>query len=308
MSNEQRVVVTGATGLIGRALCSRLRERGYAVVVFSRDPQKARQALPDAAEYVAWDASASGPWATAVNGAYGVVNLAGASLFSKRWTEAYKRVLWDSRVIGTRGLVNAMRQASVKPQVLISGSGVDYYASTRGDEPLTEDAPPGDDFLAQLCAAWEREALTAEALGVRVVTVRTGIVLARDAGALPLMKLPFTFFAGGYILPGNQWLSWIHLADEVGIILKALEDAELRGPVNASAPHPQTNAEFMGMIGRVLGRPACAPVPGFALRAALGEFADALTTGQRVVPDKITRHGYQFQYPHSQQALRDLLG
>lgn len=306
MSEEKRVIVTGATGLIGKPLCTQLRERGYAVTIFSRSPDKAQRALPGMADYVAWQAEEHGPWERAIDGAHAVINLAGASLFGKRWTEQYKRVLWDSRIIGTRGLVNAMRAARTPPAVFISGSGVNYYGA-RDDTVLPEDAPHGDDFLAKLCVAWEQEAFQAEPLGVRVAIMRSAVVLARGGGALPLMKLPFMFFAGGYILPGTQWFSWIHLDDEIGIILKALADAQVRGPVNAAAPNPQTNADFMRTLGRVLGRPAWAPVPGFALRLALGEFAYALITGQRVIPEKIVQHGYQFKFPTSEQALRDVL-
>jgi uncharacterized protein (TIGR01777 family) len=307
MSDQKRVVVTGATGLIGRPLCAHLCERGYAVTIFSRSTDKARQTLPGMADYVAWQAEEHGAWERAIDGAHAVINLAGASLFSKRWTEKYKRVLWDSRVVGTRGLVNAMRAASARPAVFISGSAVGYYGA-RDDTVLPEEAAPGNDFLAKLCVAWEQEAFKAKQLGVRVATIRTGIVLDADEGALPLMKLPFTFFAGGYILPGTQWFPWIHIADEVGIILKTLDDADVRGPVNASAPHPQTNADFMRTLGRVMGRPAWVPVPGFALRLALGAFADSLTTGPRAIPEKITEHGYTFTYPTSEAALRDLVG
>ena len=306
MSEEKRVIVTGATGLIGKPLCAQLRERGYAVTIFSRDPERARQTLPGMADYVAWKSEEHGPWVSKIDGAHAVINLAGASLFARRWTEKYKRVVWDSRVVGTRGLVNAMRAASTKPSVFISGSGVNYYGA-RDDTVLPEEAAPGDDFLAKLCIAWEQEAFKAGQPGIRVATLRTAVVLARNGGALPLMKLPFMFFAGGFILPGTQWFSWIHLEDELGIILKVLEDEQVCGPVNASAPNPQTNAEFMRTLGRVMSRPTWVPVPGFALRLALGEFAYTLTTGQRVIPEKMREHSYQFTFPTSAQALRDLL-
>ncbi len=306
MSEEKRVVVTGATGLIGKPLCQKLRERGYAVTVFSRSPDRARQTVPGMADYVAWNAEEHGAWESAIDGAHAVINLAGASLFSKRWTEAYKRVLWDSRVVGTRGLVNAMRAATAKPAVFISGSAVGYYG-TRDDTVLPEEAAPGDDFEAKLCVAWEQEAWKAEPLDIRVATMRSAVVLDPKEGALPLMKLPFMFFAGGYILPGTQWFSWIHVEDEIGIIIKTLEDEQISGPVNAVAPQTQTNAEFMRTIGRVMSRPTWAPVPGFALRIALGEFADSLTTGQRAIPEKMQAHGYEFRFPTSEQALRDLL-
>lgn len=307
MADLKRVVVTGATGLIGKALCRRLQTAGYAVVVFSRDPAAARAKAPGAAEYVAWDAAGSGSWAAALDGAHAVVNLAGASIAGRRWTEGYKRQLRDSRVVGTRGLVNAMREAATKPRVLINGSAVGYYGF-RDDTALDEGAAPGDDFLARLCREWEAEALAAEALGVRTVVVRSGVVLDRDEGPLPLLALPFRLFAGGPVLPGSQWVSWIHLADEVGILMLALENEGMRGPLNATAPRPQTNRAFSRTLGRVLGRPSWAPVPVFALRLALGEFGGTLSEGQRVIPKKAQEAGYEFLYPSSEAALEQIFG
>ena len=331
MPDEKRVIVTGATGLIGRRLCRQLIERGYQVVVFSRSPMRAREAVPGAAAYVAWQPAEDGAWATAIDGAYGVIHLAGASLFSRRWSAAYKREIYDSRVIGTRGLVSAMARAATKPQVFVSASAVGYYGP-HGDTILDESAPPGNDFLAQVCRAWEQEALRADHLGIRTAIVRSGVVLSRadgawalpidlrgaslsrpgivletDAGALPLLVLPFRFFVGGPILPGTQWFSWIHIDDEVGILVLALEDERARGPINATAPEPQPNRAFAQTIGRVLGRPAWMPIPGFVLRLMLGEMADMITTGQRVIPRKAQALGNQFKYPTSEQALRQLL-
>jgi uncharacterized protein len=306
MSNPKRIVVTGATGLIGKALCKRLLEQGYAVLVFARDVGKARAAVPGAAEYVAWQPEESGAWAAAIDGAHAVVNLAGPSLAGKRWNAEYKRYVRDTRVIGTRGLVSAMVNATVKPLAFVSSSAVGYYGF-RDDTPLDEGASPGSDFLAQLCQAWEQEALKAMAQGIRTVIVRTGIVLDGKEGALPQLMLPFKLFAGGPILPGTQWMSWIHLADEVGIIMLALEDERARGPINATAPTPQRNRDFSKALGAAMGRPALMPVPGFALQIMVGEFAESLTTGQRVLPKKAEELGYQFKYPEVGQALRDII-
>lgn len=307
MADGKRVIVTGATGMIGKALCRRLMERGHQVVVFSRDPPAARRTLPGAADYVAWQPAESGPWAGAIDGAHGVIHLAGASIAGRRWNEEYKREIRDSRVIGTRGLVNAMALAATKPQVFVSGSAVGYYGF-RDDTPLDESATPGSDFLAQVCQAWEREALKAEALGIRTVVVRTGVVLDKDEGALAALLPPFRMFVGGPILPGTQWFSWVHLDDEVGILLLALEDEHVRGPINATAPAPETNRAFSATLGKVLGRPSLMPVPGFALRLLVGEFGETLTTGQRVIPKKAQELGYRFQYLTTEQALRQVLG
>jgi len=306
MADGRTVVVTGATGLIGRRLCRRLSEMGYRVVVFARNSEAARRAAPDAAEWVAWTAAETGPWAGAVDGAHAVVNLAGAPIIGKRWSDAYKREIRDSRVVATRGLVNAMRAAYRTPKVFVGGSAVGYYGA-RDDTPLDESAAPGRDFLARLCVDWEAEALKARDIGVRAAVIRTGIVLSDQGGALKTQLLPFRFFVGGPILPGTQWTSWIHLEDEVGIILLALENEQAEGPFNATAPNPQTNRDFSGAIGNVLGRPDLFPVPGFALKLALGEAAGTLVTGQRAIPKRASDLGYTFQFPTSELALRDLL-
>ena len=331
MLDNKRVVVTGATGQIGRALCKQLVAKGYQVVVFSRNPQQARRAVPNAADYVPWQPAESGDWASKVDGAHAVIHLAGASLFGKRWSAEYKREIIASREIGTRGLVNAISRAQAKPNVFISSSAVGYYGPS-GDTKIDESGPPGHDFLAQVCKVWEQEAEKAQALGVRTVILRTGVVigssegrppfpidlrraslsrpgviLKTEEGAFPLLMLPFRFFAGGPILPGTQWFSWVHLDDLVGILLLALEDERVRGPINATAPQPQTNRDFAKTLGRVMGRPAWIPVPGFAMKLLLGEMADMITTGQRVVPKRAEELGYRFKYPSSEQAVRQIL-
>ena len=331
MADNKRVVVAGATGTIGRGLCKELIAKGYQVVVFSRDQQKARRAVPGAAEYVTWQPAETGPWAGALDGAHAVINLAGASLFGQRWTQAYKREIIESRVIGTRGLVRAMAEAHQRPKVFIGSSAVGYYGPS-GDRKLDESAPAGNDFLArEVCVPWEREGQKAAELGVRTVIYRSGVVingegrmslpidlrgasLARpgvilktEEGAFPLLVMPFYFFAGGPILPGTQWLAWIHLADTVGLLMLALEDERVSGPLNATAPDTLTNRDFARAIGRVMGRPAWLPVPGFALKLLLGEMADMITTGQRVIPKKAEDLGYTFKFPTSEQAIKQIL-
>lgn len=333
MADSKRVVVTGATGLIGRKLSMQLAAKGYSVVVFSRNAAKARAKLPEAAEFVNWTPAEQGAWAGAIDGAYAVINLAGANNFAKRWNDAYKQEIYNSRIIGTRGLVNAMRAATDKPSVFISGSAIGYYGMPTDDRILDEQSPPGDDFLANVVKDWEREARNADELGIRTVLLRTGVVIGGDKpglplpitlrgaslsrpgvvldfenGALPLMALPFHLFAGGPIGSGRQWFSWVHIDDVVGVIIMALENERASGPINATAPEAQTNREFSNTLGRVLNRPSWMPVPGFALKLLLGDVADMLVRGQRVAPRKAQELGYQFKYPRSEDALRNLIG
>lgn len=305
MTASKRVIVTGATGLIGKEVCKVLTARGYEVVVFSRNAESARAKVPGAAKYVAWTPSESGPWAAHLDGAWGVISLAGASIAGKRWNEEYKREIRDTRVVGTRGLIKAMAAAKEKPQVFVSGSAIGFYGA-RDNTPLDESAGAGDDFLADVVREWEDEASNAKALGIRTALIRTGVVLDKDEGALAQLKLPFQFFVGGPVLPGTQWFSWIHRDDEVGIILHALENERAAGPINATGPQPQTNRDFCASLGKAMGRPSWAPVPGFALKLIVGEFGDTLTTGQRVIPKKAQELGYTFKYATSEAALREI--
>lgn len=311
MTSSKRVILTGATGLIGRKLFGALRARDYQIVIFSRSPQRAREALPGAADYVAWAPAEDGPWARAIDGADAVIHLAGApisqGLLGKRWTPAYKAEILNSRVIGTRGIVNAIGSAPRRPQVLVNASAIGYYGYSDAT-PLDETSPAGRDFVAQVCVDWEREATRAETLGVRTVYLRTGIVLAPEEGALPQILLPFKLFTGGPIMPGTQYYSWIHPDDEIGLILLALEDGRARGPLNATAPEPLMNRDFSAVVGKVLRSPSWLPVPEFSLRAALGEMADLVVKGQRVLPKQAQQLGYQFKHTGLEGALRELLG
>ncbi len=308
MTHPERIVVTGATGLIGRKLCAKLTAAGYQVTVFSRNPDKARRTLPGMADYISWDAQTPGDWISALDGAAGIVHLAGASIFdiSKRWTEAYKQVIYNSRINSTRVLVNAMNTVQNKPRAFVSGSGVTYYGET-GDTQIDENAPPGDLFLSKVCCDWEQEALRAQEAGIRTVVVRTGVVLDAKEGALSLLTLPFRFFLGGPILPGTQYMSWIHIDDEVGLLLFALQDERIQGPLNATAPDPQTNDDLTRKIGKAMKSPAWLPVPGFAVKLVLGELADNVLASQRAMPQKALDHGYTFAFPTAEQALQDLL-
>lgn len=296
-----KVLVTGATGFIGRALVAALRERGDEVRALARDPAKARAGL--GVDAFAWDSRSAVP-ADAMKDVDGVVHLAGEGLADKRWSAARKAVLLDSRVEGTRRVVEAVAAASPRPKVLVSGSAIGFY----GDVPegdLDETSAAGLDFLAKLCVAWEKEARAAETFGVRVVCVRSGVVLGKGGGALAKMLLPFKMGAGGPIGSGKQWMSWIHLDDEVGLILHALDRADVRGPLNATAPAPARNKAFVRALGRALHRPAIAPAPAFAMKLAFGEMAAVvLLAGQKVLPAKAQATGYHFRHPDLDAAMR----
>ena len=300
-----RVTVTGASGLIGRALIKSLLSGGHSVVALVRDPERVGKGL-GSAEIAQWNPMIGAPPLSALNGVDAVVHLAGEPVAENRWTASRKALIRDSRVIGTHNLVNGMRSASKPPGVLLSGSAIGYYGS-RGDELLDEQSSNGSDFLANVCAEWEMEAAASRQLGTRVVTLRTGIVLANDGGALPMIVKPFHYFAGGPLGDGRQWMSWIHIADQVGLMRHALENAEITGPLNLTAPEPVRNAVFASTLGSVLGRPSLLPAPRFALGIFLGERVDVLVGSQKVLPQVAQRSGYVFRYPELRLALRYLL-
>jgi uncharacterized protein (TIGR01777 family) len=294
-----KVAVTGATGLIGGGVVRALRERGDEVTALSRDGERASAQLGVPA--TSWDPLAGPAPAEALAGSDGVVNLLGAPV-SKRWSEAVRTEIMESRRTGTANLVAGLRAAEPRPRVLVSGSASGYYGA-RGEEPIDEEASAGSGFLADVAVAWEAAATQARELGVRVVTVRTGLVLARDGGALAKMLPVFKLGLGGQFANGRQYMPWIHVDDEVGVILAALDGADWEGPINASAPEPVTNREFIKALGRALHRPAVLPVPGFAVRAAMGSAAEIVTTGVRMVPARALVLGYRFRYPQLDEAL-----
>lgn len=298
-----KAVVTGATGFVGQ----RLLERLVQPTILTRDVSRARQKLgAKIADAVAWDLSRPPP-VPALEGVDTVFHLAGEPVAEGRWTAAKKARIRDSRVLGTQRLVEAIGQCSRRPRVLVSASAVGYYGS-RGDEWLEETSPPGSDFLAQVCQEWEQAARAAEALGVRVASIRIGIVLGRGGGALARMLLPFRLGLGSPLGSGQQYMPWIHLDDLVRLFLFAAEQPDLRGPVNGVAPSPVTNREFTRVLARVLGRPAFLPaVPAFVLRLALGEFVEVLLASQRVRPAAALAAGFSFQHPELEAALRDVL-
>ena len=291
-AGAMRVLVTGGTGFVGAALCHALRGAGHEVIVVTRAPGHVDGVA------IGWD-GVSG----AVRASDALVNLAGEPLASGRWNRQRKQLIRDSRVLATRTLVDALAAGEPRPAVLVNASAVGYYGP-RGDEPLDESAGPGTGFLADVCRAWEEETLAAERLGVRVVRLRLGVVLAAGGGALARMLPPFRAFVGGPLGSGRQWMSWIHRDDVTGLIVDALGNAGYRGAVNASAPQPVTNRDFAAFLGRTLARPASLPTPAFALRLALGEMSEMLLTGQRVLPGVATRLAYHWRYPELGAALR----
>ena len=301
-----KIVIPGGAGFIGTALSRHFANKGYEVVVLSRLPEQAPAVLREHAEVVAWDGITAGPWVRQLRSAGAVINLSGENVGSGLWTHRKKQRIRDSRIFSTRTLVDALRAIETRPAVLLNASAIGYYGP-HGDEKLRENWPPGNDFMAELCRDWEYEANKATELGVRVVTMRIGVVLGRGGGALAKMALPFRFFGGGRLGSGKQWMSWIHLDDLVGLFEFALEKATVLGPMNATAPEPVTNAEFTRTLARVLHRPALATMPAFALKALLREQAQLILNSQRVIPDKAQEMGYRFKFPLLQAALESLL-
>ncbi|TKB74138.1 MAG: TIGR01777 family protein [Nitrospira sp.] len=300
-----QIVVTGGTGFIGWPLCVSLCQEGHRVTLLTRKIE-AERSCNSTVTAIEWNGRTAGDWEHCLDDADAVINLAGAPIADGRWTDARKQLLTESRTLSTRLLVAALSRRSVKPPTLISASGIGYYGAS-DDRMLDEGARRGQGFLPDLCLAWEAEALRAAEFGVRVVMLRTGMVLERDGGALPKMLLPFRLFAGGPIMPGTQWVSWIHRLDHIGLIKWALTTPSVSGPVNAVAPEAVTMTMFCDSIGQALHRPSWLPMPGFALHVALGELGTLMTTGQRVIPAKALSGGYVFHYPTLEPALRAIM-
>jgi uncharacterized protein len=310
---SKRIFMTGGTGFIGTALVDALADRGDLAVVLTRDHERGRKRLGYKALLIEGDPTRDGPWYEEIDGCDAVINLAGAPISGKRWSSEYMRKMRDSRVQTTRALVRALGALPEdrRPRVLVSASAVDLYpfeeklTSRAGWEPgeeVTEEGPYDDSFLSRLCQTWEEEARRAEQYGVRVVVMRTGVVLGED-GALPLITRPFKLYLGGPLGKGDQWFSWIHVHDVVAGYLHALDDDQLSGPVNLVAPEAVRNREFAHALGEVLHRPSWLPAPELALRLALGELAEHLTHGRRAVPTALIEHGFDFAYPTIDKAL-----
>ncbi|MDH4085126.1 MAG: TIGR01777 family oxidoreductase [Nitrospira sp.] len=297
------IVVAGGTGFIGRALCAALGLGGHRVTILTRNAGQVVKQPGVSLNPIHWNGRDTGPWEQALEGADAVINLAGAPIAEARWTDTRKQLLTDSRVLTTRLLVRAMSQRSSIPATFISASGIGYYGAS-DDRRLDEGAARGQGFLADLCLAWEAEALRAAEFGTRVVLLRTGMVLEEDGGALAKMVLPFKLYAGGPIMPGTQWVSWIHRRDHIGLIQWALANNGVSGPLNAVAPEAVTMRDFCLRLGHALHRPSWFPVPEFILKLALGELGSLMTTGQRVTPRKALEAGYAFHHVTLDSALQ----
>jgi uncharacterized protein (TIGR01777 family) len=307
-----KIVVAGGTGFLGAPLCEAWAEDGHDVRVLTRSLAPGQSAhesgtgVPGITK-VGWKPDGTaGVTATTVDGAHAVVNLAGESIAGRRWTAPRKALLRESRLLPTQSLAAAIAAVSNPPAVFVTASGVGYYGDT-GDATVNEWSPPGQGFLADTCVDWEKAAAGASP-HTRVVALRTGLVLERSGGALPRMMLPFRLFAGGRIGSGRQFLSWIHRLDWTEMVRWIVETPDLQGPINATAPHPVTNATFARALAHALHRPALIPAPRLALRIALGEMADSLTTGQRAVPSRPLEAGYHFRYPEIDIAMRGIFG
>ena len=301
-----KVIVTGSTGLVGRALVRSLLADGHEVTRLVRGGSQGFRAPGTAA--VHWAPSRGEIDARELEGHDAAVHLAGESIAEGRWDDEKKRRILESRVKGTRLIAEALVGLSAKPRVLVSASAVGFYGD-RGDEVVREESASGMDFLSEVCREWEKATLAASQAGLRVVHLRIGVVLSAEGGALPKMLTPFKLGLGGRVGSGRQYMSWITLDDLVSVIRRAIEDESLRGPVNAVAPRPVTNGEFTKALGRVLGRPTIFPVPAFAARLAFGEMADALLlAGARVEPARLNEAGFEFKNPEIEGALRSVLG
>ena len=297
-----KLVITGASGFIGSRLVERL-SASHELKLLTRRLRRERGSSQT--QWVVWEPGTRGDWESCIEDADGIVNLAGEPIAGKRWSSAQKEKIRASRVETTRALVTAVAKAKNKPAFLINGSAVGFYGP-RGDESLTEESAAGSGFLADVCQEWEDEARRAQTHGVRVVLLRTGIVLGKNEGALAKMALPFKFFAGGYLGSGRQWMPWIHVDDEVGLIEFLMDHKNAVGAFNATAPHPVTMEEFCKALGRAMNRPCWAPVPASALTLLMGEMAEMLLTGQKALPKAARELGYEFRYPTVAGALESL--
>ncbi len=302
----RKIILTGATGLIGQNLVKELFIAKYPVIALVRNYDKAKQILLPQVEFVEWDFKSSKINLSLLENSFAVIHLAGAGVFSRRWNESYKKQIYSSRVDSTKYLIDIISKLKNKPESFIVSSAVGYYGN-RGDEILNENSSAGNDFLSKVCVDWEKEAAKVQQLGLRWTSVRTGIVLSRKGGALKKMLPPFKLFVGGPLGSGKQWFPWIHIKDIVGIYKFAIENKRCSGPLNAAAPENVTMKGFAKELGKLLRRPSFFSVPEFILKLVLGEAASDIVSSQRVNSEKITQLGYKFHFPSLHEALIDLL-
>ncbi len=302
-----KVFITGGTGLIGKLLVKRLLERGDDVIVLTRNAEKARKFFVDKVVVVEGNPSEPGEWQKEISGTDAIINLAGEPVTKKRWNDKEKKRIYDSRINAANSVVQGIKNAEIKPKVLINASAVGYYGFQKDEREINENETSGRDFLAKLCVEWEDAARIAEKDGIRVVRLRIGIVFAENGGALSKMVTPFKLYAGGPIGNGKQWLPWIHIDDIIGLILFSL-DNEVSGVFNATAPNPVKMKSFAETMGKITHRPSWLPVPSITLKATLGEVADVITSGQRAIPQRALEKGYEFEFPDLEGALKNLLG
>ena len=306
-SEMDKVIVTGATGFIGKALCFRLEREGYQVVALSRNPERRQRLFGSQATVARWDGANASEWLKYAEGAHAIVNLAGENIGSGRWTSQRKQAILQSRLDAGKAVVEAVESASVKPRVVVQASAVGFYG-TRGNDMTDEFSSPGEGFLANVAKEWEQSTHAVESFGVRRVVIRSGVVLGAEGGALLQLLKPFRLFAGGALGSGRQWFSWIHIEDEVNAILFLLKKEGLTGVFNLSAPHPLLQKDFARLLGKIMRRASWFPAPGFLLRAILGEMAEEmLLVSQRVTPKRLLEAGYRFLYPEAEHALKDIL-
>ncbi len=303
-----KIIIAGGTGFIGRHLSKHLVAQGHSVIVLSRHPKPRDDSAHARYKEALWSVKDQDQnlWATHCQQADAVINLSGASIADQRWTPQRKIELLKSRIDTTKALLRSLEKLEPKPKTFVSASGIGFYGNT-GSHNVNESSPRGEGFLADLSHQWEEAAHAGEHLGMRVIPIRFGMILGNDGGALPKMMLPFRWFLGGPILPGTQNISWIHIDDVVRLVHWVLTEPQVRGPINGVSPMPTTMKEFCATLGRTMNRPSLFPVPGFVLKIALGEMAEMLTTGQKVLPQRARELGFTFTYPELPQALEALL-
>jgi len=302
-----RVVITGGTGMIGSELTRNLTSDGHEVIILSRNPEKKAKGIPAGVKVTRWDGRTADGWVEYADGADAIVNLAGVNLSGGRWTKRRKEEIISSRVNAGQAVVQAVERAKRKPGVVIQQCGVNYYG-IRGDEKITEKASAGKDFLAQVCVQWEASTAGVEPMGVRRAICRSGVVLSKNGGALPLMALPFRLFVGGSLGSGDQWLSWIHIQDEARALRFLIEKESAKGPFNLTTPNPISNRGFSKTLAGVLKRPSAFRVPAFLIKLIFGEMSIVVLEGQRAFPNKLLDLGFAFRFPQAEAALKDIYG